>query len=182
MYRQDNTVQSFDQRPHRGVIAYHKHCKFQVQHSVQHSACDMVCAVVTTKYLALNVIAVYRSPQLPMARFLQLLDSSLKAMPSDNVCIIAGDFNVDIKGITSDVALKLALQDGDHHLKALVQFMLMRGLSQLLSAPTVDSNMQIDHIWTNLPCRLQHMKTSPFVLDTFYSDHRAVGLQATSPE
>ena len=72
MYRQDNTVQSFDQRPQRGVMAYSKHCSFTVKHSVQHNACDMVCAVVTTKYLCLNLLTVYRSPQLPMARFLAI--------------------------------------------------------------------------------------------------------------
>ena len=93
-----------------------------------------------------------------------------------------GDFNVDIKGMNEYKALQMALQDNEHALKSLVQFMFAAQLTQMLSAPTVDSGMQIDHVWSDISDRLQHMAIKPFVLETFYSDHRPIGLQATSPE
>lgn len=110
MDRMDNSTLSFEQRPHRGIIAYHKDCILTVTHSSQHSGCDMMCATMTTEYLALNVIAVYKSPQLALMTFLELLAAALLTLPSANPCILAGDFNVDIKGINPDLVLKLALQ------------------------------------------------------------------------
>ena len=182
MERRDNSSVSFEQRPHRGIVAYYKSCEFRVVHTTSHINCDIMCTTVTTEYLALNVIIVYRSPQLAMQAFLQLLHEGMQALPAANPCVILGDFNVDIKGMNADTALKLAYQDSEHHLKALVQFMFQANLTQMLSASTVDSGMQIDHVWSDLSSRLQHMSITPFVLEAFYSDHRPIGLQITSPE
>ena len=177
MHRLDNNTHSFDQRPHRGVMAYHKKCTFTTAHSVQHQGCDILCGIVTTRYLALNIAVVYKSPTMTMNEFLRLLENSLQTMPSAYPCIILGDFNVDIKGMNPDTALKLALTDSDHPLKALMRFMMKHALTQMLDASTVDSGMQIDHIWSNIPTRINHFAQLPFVLEAFYSDHRPIGIQ-----
>ena len=181
MSRKDNTMLAFEQRPHRGIIAYHRECTFTITHTEKHSSCDIMCTTVTTPLLALNVVAVYRSPQLAMKDFLLLMASGMQTLPPANPCIILADFNVDIKGMSPDTALKLALQDADHHLKCLVQFMMEHKLSQMVTAPTVDSGMQIDHLWTDVPSRLNHMDSEAFVLETFYSDYRPIGLQVRAP-
>lgn len=181
MDRSDNSSESFDARPHRGIIAYSKQCSLVVCNTVKHSAADIMSTTITTPYYALNVVAAYRSPQLPMHAFLKLLDRSMRKLPNNYPTVIIGDFNVDIKGMTSMTALNLALQHEQHHLKALVQFMMEKGLAQMLTAATADSGMQIDHIWTDLVPRLSHMQPEPFVLESYFSDHRPIGLQLTAP-
>ena len=182
MFRMDNTTHSFDQRPHRGIIAFYKNCTFHPCYNLTRPGCDILGAAVTTPYLTVNVITVYRCPQLAMSEFLNNLSACLQCMPSANPCMILGDFNVDIKGITPDLALDLALQPADHHLKILVQFMLQHNFAQMLEAATVDSGMQIDHIWSDIPTRLSHFHQQPFVLESFYSDHRPIGLQLTATD
>ena len=180
MHRMDGNTNTYDQRPHRGMIAYNKDCQFHTVHTIQHDGCDILCGTVTTPYLVINIIAVYRCPQLAMKTFLTKLRDGMRTMPPANPCIIIGDFNIDIKGMSSEVALNLALANTEHPLKLLLRFMMKHSLTQMLDATTVDSGMQIDHIWSDIPTRLRHFQQAPFVLETVYSDHRPIGLQLTA--
>ena len=176
MHRYDNSSTTFNSRPHRGMIAYNQSSKFDVVHATQHASCDILAGQLVTSYLALNIISVYKSPQYSITMFLPMLEAALQAMPTAHPTVIIGDFNIDIKGMSTTAALKLALSEPNHHLRCLAQFMLQRQMSQQLQASTVDSGMQVDHIWTDLPQRLPHFTLLPFVLETFYSDHRPIGL------
>lgn len=181
MHRFDNTHVMFEDRPHRGMILYTKLCLISNLINSQNAGFDILGMQCITDLIAVNIIGIYRAPQMPMATFLHALDSTLSQLPSANPFIIMGDFNVDIGNINPETAQRLAYEDAGHHLRALVQFMMHKGLAQQVEGARADSGLQIDHIWTDVHHRLGHMHPTSFGLECLFSDHRPIGMYMGEP-
>ena len=174
--RFDTPMPTFDSRPHRGILVYHRNMPSPTMRTFSSQACDIVTLQVQTEWGMLNIICIYRSPSMPMSTFLQKLGTALHSLPQVNPVIIMGDFNVDIAGMSAEHAHRLALENTDHHLRALVQFMFSKSCSQIVRGPTVNSGLQIDHIWTDLHTKWPIRHVQPHILTSFCSDHNPVGL------
>ena len=174
--RFDNPISTFDGRPHRGIALYTKGMAHPHGRLFSTSACDIVASQVTTPHGHLSIICIYRSPEMSMTSFLNQLAIAINAMNASEPLMIVGDFNTDIKGFTPAHALSLAYEPAHNHLRGLVQFMLTRQCAQIVQGATSDSSLQIDHIWTNIQHFWPHLQCTHFILESFYSDHRPIGI------
>ena len=120
----------------------------------------------------------YRAAQMDITLYLAIakLAATISGLPSQNPITFIGDFNVNILDFSPSTALRLSYCDEAHHLRQLMGFMWGRKCSQALAGPTVDSGLQIDHVWTDACSRLAHMQPRMFRLEVPCSDLRAVGM------
>ena len=176
MLRFDNRSHMFDDRQHRGMIVYYRECDISQVINYQDAGCDITGMQARTAIITLNVVGIYRSPQMQMAEFLLRLAQVISKLPPHNPLVIVGDFNVDISNFTPQTTLRLAYCDAEHHLRQLLTFMTTHSCRQLLAGPTADSGMQIDHVWTDVLARMPYLHPEPFRIEFPCSDHRAVGM------
>lgn len=103
-----------------------------------------------------TIIAVYRSPRVPMRPFCSALREVLM-FPSTQLKILIGDFNVNWFNISERGPLYNLFVRDNHY-------------RQLISSYSTDNKTCIDHIYTNLPEAQIKVNT----LETYFSDHKAI--------
>ena len=109
----------------------------------------------------LHVVGIYRSKsKVNLKRFIYTINSLLNyIIPDQNTpTVILGDFNVNL--------LEMYL-DSKALTKCLVE---QRGYTQLINKCTTDYGSLFDHIYTNIPDRIQ----SSGVLESYFSDHKPI--------
>ena len=77
------------------------------------------------------------------------------------VQMICGDFNIDIRDVSSD--------------DPLLQVMETQGFHQLVLQPTTDYGSLIDHVYVNFA----EPKVMAKVVDCYYSDHDIIVIEVT---
>ena len=83
----------------------------------------------------ITTVNCYRPPDLPLQHFCQELEKLVQLIDLTKPCLIAGDFNVDLKS--------------DNHQHRLTNLMLKYGFQQTISQATTKANTLIDHLYTN---------------------------------
>ena len=104
----------------------------------------------------ITVVGVYSSPAVSITVLCNAIQEILDSLPTQ-VNIFIGDFNVNWFNESRRASLYNF-------------FITQNGYRQLVSCSTTDSNTCIDHIYTNLP----EMQTSYQILETYFSDHKAI--------
>ena len=106
-------------------------------------------------YEHINIIAVYRSPQVPLGQRCSALQHIVDQTSNNNIFI--GDFNVNwLVEMERQSLYNVMLRDN--------------GYRQLIDNPTTDNNTVIDHIYTNIV----NVETVSDNLETYFSDHKAI--------
>ena len=106
-------------------------------------------------YEHINIIAVYRSPQVPLGQRCSALQHIVDQASNNNIFI--GDFNVNwLVEMERQSLYNDMVRDN--------------GYRQLIENPTTDNNTVIDHIYTNIV----NMETVSGNLETYFSDHKAI--------
>ena len=106
-------------------------------------------------YEHINIIAVYRSPQVPLGQLCSALQHIVDQTSNNNIFV--GDFNVNwLVEVERQSLYNVMVRDN--------------GYRQLIDNPTTDNNTVIDHIYTNLV----NMEIISGNLETYFSDHKAI--------
>ena len=121
---------------------------------------EMTVTVVSGPVSDLHVVGIYRSKsKVNLKRFIDAIDHLNDVIADQNTpTVILGDFNVNLLEMHSDS-------------KALTKCLVeKRGYTQLITKCTTDYCSLLDHIYTNIPDRIQ----SSGVLESYFSDHKPV--------
>ena len=103
-----------------------------------------------------TIIGVYRSPKIPVQQLRHALNEILNITTSQ-FNIVIGDFNINWLDECSGRPLyNLFVNENNYR--------------QLISKYTTDNQTAVDHIYTNLP----QSQTKSHVLETYFSDHKAI--------
>ena len=105
-----------------------------------------------------TIIGIYRPRKVSLRQLCQANAETLNAITPDNNIIILGDFNINWLVETERRPL-FNLLVRDKHFK------------QWISTYATDNNTVIDHIYTNIN---SHLDIQAAVLETYFSDHKAV--------
>ena len=104
-----------------------------------------------------SILDIYRSPKVSVSKLCEAMSEVLNTILLDNSCIIVGDFNINWLTETERRPLyNLLVRD--------------KGYKQLISTCTTDNKTAIDHIYTNI----SHFDVQAGVLETYFTDHKAV--------
>ena len=103
-----------------------------------------------------TIIGIYRSPRIPVQQLCAALDDNLMFCTSQ-FNIFIGDFNINWLDEASRRPLDRFFINDHNYM-------------QLVSNVTTDNRTLIDHIYTNLP----ESQVSSHILETYFSDHKAV--------
>ena len=102
-----------------------------------------------------TIVGIHRSPKIPLQHLLEALSQLLISL-SSHFNIFMGDFNIN----WFDQIIKRPLSN----------FFINDNYRQLVSSFTTDNQTLIDHIYTNL----SESEASSHILETYFSDHKAV--------
>ena len=103
-----------------------------------------------------TIVGIYRSPAVPVQQLLEALSQVLNSL-SSQFNIFIGDFNINwLNEINRRPLYNFFISDHNYR--------------QLVSNVTTDNQTLIDHIYTNLP----NSQASSQILETYFSDHKAV--------
>ena len=94
-----------------------------------------------------TIVGIHRSPKIPLQHLLEALSQLLISL-SSHFNIFMGDFTMP--------SYKFFINDNNYR--------------QLVFSFTTDNQTLIDHIYTNLP----EPEASSHILETYFSDHKAV--------
>ena len=103
-----------------------------------------------------TIIVIYRSPRIPVRQLCEALIETLSST-SSQFNIFIGDFNINWLDEANRRPLHNVFINGNNY-------------RQLVSDITTDNHTLIDHIFTNLP----ESQINAHVLETFFSDHKAI--------
>ena len=110
--------------------------------------------VKVTNYEDINIIAVYRSPQIPLTQLCLALQHIVN---HSNNNIFIRDFNVNwLIEVERQSLYNVMVRDNDYR--------------HLINNSTIDNNALIDHIYTNIV----NVQTLSGNLETYLSDHKAI--------
>ena len=109
--------------------------------------------IKVNSYEHINIIAVYRSPQVPLTHLCSALQHIVDHS-SHNIFI--GDFNVNWLVEVERQSLYVMVRDN--------------GYRQIIDNSTTGNNTLIDHIYTNIV----NVETVSGNLETYFSDHKAI--------
>lgn len=112
-------------------------------------------SVTLTNQLLIQIVLIYRSPNVPLRDLLQAMIDLLNSIDCFLPTIIIGDINEDVLDDTSNV---------------FVTFMNENSYEQMVKSPTTDRGSLIDHVYCNNI--LGNIITN--VSDCYYSDHDIV--------
>ena len=104
----------------------------------------------------ITIIAIYRSPRISVTQLCHTMRNILRSLPTVHNIFI-GDFNLNWLNEQERASLYNV-------------FTKQFDYKQLVSCCTTDNKTCIDHIFTNLP----HSNVKAGVLETYFSDHKAV--------
>ena len=103
-----------------------------------------------------TIVGIYRSPRIPLQQLLEAL-SQVHISSTSQFNIFIGDFNINwFDEINRRPLYNFFTNDNNYR--------------QLVSSATTDNQTLIDHIYTNLP----ESQASSHILETYFSDHKAV--------
>ena len=158
LFRNDNSNSSNASRPYGGTAVYSK-----IPYLTGYPCCNNIHGIELTliKISTLvdwTIIGIYRSPKVPVRQLCQAIGETLNTIKPDSNIIILGDFNINWLVETERRPL-FNLLVRDKHFK------------QWISTYTTDNKTVIDHIYTNIK---SHLDIQAAVLETYFSDHKAV--------
>ena len=105
---------------------------------------------------ALHIICTYKSPRQDTGIYIQALLDYVKSVPVDAMCVIVGDFNIDLDKTENSL---------------ITTTMKAENFTQHITIPTTDHGTLLDHIYTR---NINQCQTA--VYDTYYSYHDLVAL------
>lgn len=118
----------------------------------------LVITLLLPDYNQLQLVLIYRTPALPLQRFIAVFTQLLDRFTHTNInTIILGDFNEDIYNISNST---------------IVNTMSNHGFAQYVNTPTTDNGTLIDHVY----CNKAYKNLVIQVNDTYYSDHDTIYL------
>ena len=154
LYRND--LQSTDSRPFGGM-AICSRIEFLPGYPRKHNIHGIEITIVKAMIFPhVTIIGIYRPPRISVQHLLAAVNEVLNLCTSQ-YNIFIGDLNIN----WLDEAARSPLYRffiSDHHYR------------QLVNNVTTDSKTLIDHIYTNLP----EFHASSHILETYFSDHKAV--------
>ena len=155
LFRNDDlTLNQNNRRPYHGTAVYSK-LAFVEGYPYRNNINDVEFTVIkVTSYEDINIIAVYRSPQVPLTQLCLALQNIVKHS-SNNIFI--GDFNVN-----------WFVQEERQSLYNMI--VTDNAYRQIIDNSTTNNNTLIDHIYTNIA----NMDTLSGNLETYFSDHKAI--------
>ena len=156
LFRNDDFMSSQNnRRPYHGTAVYSK-LPFVEGYPYSNNIIGVEFTVIKMQnYEHINIIAVYRSPQVPLGQLCSALQQIVDQTSNNNIFI--GDFNVNwLVEVERQSLYNVMVRDN--------------GYRQLIDNPTTDNNTLIDHIYTNIV----NMETVSGNLETYFSDHKAI--------
>ena len=121
---------------------------------------EITVSVVSGPVSDLHILGIYRSKsKVNLRQFIDALNIVLDGIPNQSTpIVILGDFNVNLLEMSSES-------------RVLTRYLVeQRGCTQLITQYTTDYHSLIDHIYTNIPDRIQ----SSGVLEFYFSDHKPI--------
>ena len=160
-----NDFDSSEIRPKYGTAVYIKNNIHVVQDPFRCNYNEVEITLMSLHYndMPLYIIAIYRSSsKVSNTRLIDSLDHVHHVHNLNSSCskIFIGDFNVNIEGTSADQ-------------KALLNYFITEGYTQLINEYTTDYKSIIDHIYTNIPSP----NVLSGVLESYYSDHKPIFMQ-----
>ena len=121
---------------------------------------EITVSVVSGPVSDLLILGIYRSKsKVNLRQFIDALNIVLDGIPNQSTpIVILDDFNVNLLEMSSESRVLT---------RCLVE---QRGYTQLITQYTTDYHSLIDHIYTNVPDRIQ----SSGVLESYFSDHKPI--------
>ena len=143
-----------NRRPYHGTAVYSK-LPFVEGYPYSNNINGIEFTVIkVNSYEHINIIAVYRSPQVPLT---QLCSALQHIVDHSNHNIFIGDSNVNwLVEVERQSLYNVMVRDN--------------GYRQLIDNPTTGNNTLIDHIYTNIV----NVETVSGNLETYFSDHKAI--------
>ncbi|KAL9956638.1 hypothetical protein ACROYT_G038144 [Oculina patagonica] len=122
---------------------------------------EMTVAIIKFPVCQVHIVGIYRSKsKVVLSKLIEALEhlhQTILTEPQTPV-IILGDFNVNLMEPSSEQ-------------KAFVRYMIeQKGYTQLVKQYTTDYKTQLDHIYTNIPHKVQSSGT----LESYFSDHKPI--------
>ena len=117
---------------------------------------------ITCEGKKFTVVAIYRHPNGNIEHFTQQLALSLHKVPTDNICLIGGDININLMDITKDLVLNY------------VTLFMSLGFVPKIYLPTRITDHTctlIDHIFLRLPKKYHEIYTYSGCIFSDISDH-----------
>ena len=151
-----NDSQSLTPRPFGGMAVFSR-----VEFLPEYPYCLNVNGIEITimKVMILpyvTIVGIYRSPRIPLQQLLEALSQVLISSTSQ-FNIFIGDFNINwFDEINRRPLYNFFTNDNNYR--------------QLVSSATTDNQTLIDYVYTNLP----ESQASSHILETYFSDHKAV--------
>ncbi|CAB3999556.1 ATP-dependent DNA helicase PIF1 [Paramuricea clavata] len=156
LFRNDVSQGTGPGRPYGGTAVYSR-VPLKEGYPYAHNVNGIEFTIIKTESNAhLNIIGVYRSPNIAISRLLSSLRSVLDE-DSSAQNIIIGDFNVNWM-VESDRQSLYNLMVVQNHYR------------QLIKGFTTDNRTLIDHLYTNLI----EEEIEAGILETYFSDHKAI--------
>ena len=155
LFHNDALISNQNARPYGGTAVYSR-IDYYPGYPFWHNRNGIEVTVIRLMIVPhITIIAIYRSPNVPMRQLCITLEDLLHEQTTE-LKVFIGDFNVNWLNLSDRAPLyNLFVRDNQYR--------------QLMSCYTTDNKTCIDHIYTNLP---QTIKTG--VLETYFSDHKAV--------
>ncbi|XP_062617119.1 ATP-dependent DNA helicase PIF1-like [Saccostrea cucullata] len=143
-------------KKHGGVAIYARND--QQYHQLSFHCCNLEYVAVNIPEIQTNLVTVYKPESYPTSIFMKELHCLLQMIQKEHMAtILLGDFNEDI--LKPNTQIKTFLEG--------------RGYVQIIDKPTTDGYTLIDHVYVN-----GHIQTSAKVLQTYYSYHNMISVQA----
>ena len=163
-----NDFDSSEIRPKYGTAVYIKNNIHVVQDPFRCNYNEVEITLMSLHYndMPLYIIGIYRSSsKVSNTRLIDALKHVHRVHNLDCSCskIFIGDFNVNIKSTSADQ-------------KALLNYFITEGYTQLINEYTTDYKSIIDHIYTNIPSP----NVLSGVLESYYSDHKPIFMQVVN--
>ena len=155
LFRNDDLVSNQNnRRPYHGTALYIK-LPFVEGYPYSNNTNGIEFTVIkVSNYEHINIIAVYRSPQVPLT---QICSALQRVVDHNSNNLFIGDFNVNwLIEVERQSLYNVMVRDN--------------GYRQLIENSTTDNNTLIDHIYTNIV----NIETVSGNLETYFSDHKAI--------
>ena len=151
-----NDSQSLTSRPFGGMAVFSR-VQFLPGYPCCRNINDIEITIIKVMILPhVSIVRIYRSPRIPLQQLLEALSQVLISSTSQ-FNIFIGDFNVNwFNKIIRRLLYNFFVNDNNYR--------------QLVSSATTDDQTLIDHVYTNLP----ESQASSHILETYFSDHKAV--------
>ena len=160
LFRNHNPISNNASRPYGGTAVYSR-IPYLSGYPYCHNMCGVEVTVIKiTSHEDWTILGIYRSPKVPVRQLCEAISEVLNSISQDTI-IIVGDFNINWLSETQRRPLHNLLVMGKHY-------------KQWISGYTTDYKTVLDHIYTNIPISHLHVDIQTGVLETYFTDHKAV--------